>query len=89
MLHQRVHKLQLQVAGAKKQMDDPEELARLEKELASASAESTSSKPTERLLSHTRQAAGVARPESSRVIQRQGLTDRTIESTRRHFCRWA
>jgi hypothetical protein len=39
VLHQRVHKLQLQVAGAKKQRDDPDELARLEKELASASAE--------------------------------------------------
>lgn len=39
VLHQRVQKLQLQVAGAKKQMDDPAELARLEKDLASAEAE--------------------------------------------------
>ncbi len=39
VLHQRLHKLQLQVAGAKKQMDDTEELARLEQELSSAMAE--------------------------------------------------
>jgi hypothetical protein len=39
VLRTRVHKLQLQVAGAKKQMDDADELARLEKELASAEAE--------------------------------------------------
>ncbi len=39
VLRTRVQKLQLQVAGAKKQMDEPEELLKLEKELASAEAE--------------------------------------------------
>ncbi len=39
VLRQRVQKLQLQVAGAKKQLDDPAELARLERELVSAESE--------------------------------------------------
>lgn len=34
----RVSQLQLQLAGAKKQMDDPQEVARLEGELAAARA---------------------------------------------------
>ncbi|MBI3862466.1 MAG: hypothetical protein HY290_11280 [Planctomycetia bacterium] len=32
--HKKLHQLQLQLAGAKKQLDDPEEVARLEKEIA-------------------------------------------------------
>lgn len=38
-LHQRIHKLQQQLAGARTQMDDPDELAALEKQLADAEAE--------------------------------------------------
>ena len=39
VLHQRLHKLQQQLAGAKKQMDDADEVRRLEQEVAAASAE--------------------------------------------------
>lgn len=39
VLHQRLHKLQQQLAGMRKQNDEPEELARLEKEVAAANAE--------------------------------------------------
>ena len=38
-LHQRIQKLNQQLAGARKQMDDPGELAALEKQLADAEAE--------------------------------------------------
>jgi hypothetical protein len=36
VLHQKISKLQQQLAGAKKQPDDPTEVPRLEKELAAA-----------------------------------------------------
>jgi len=36
--HKKVKQLQLQIAGAKQQMDDPDEVARLEKELAATQA---------------------------------------------------
>lgn len=39
LLHTRMQKLRLQLAGAKKQMDEPEEVARIERELADATAE--------------------------------------------------
>jgi hypothetical protein len=39
VLRQRLQKLQQQLAGARKQMDDPEEVVRLEKDIASAKAE--------------------------------------------------
>ncbi len=39
VLRQRVHKLQQLLAGAKKQPDDPGEIVRLEKDIASAQAE--------------------------------------------------
>ena len=39
VLRQRLHKLQQQLAGAKKQPDDPGEPVRLEKEIASVHAE--------------------------------------------------
>jgi len=38
-LHQRIQNLRLQIAGAKKQMDDQAELKNLEKQLAAAEAE--------------------------------------------------
>jgi len=39
VLHQRLTKLRQQLSGAKKQMDDVEEVRRLEKDIASAEAE--------------------------------------------------
>jgi DNA-binding FrmR family transcriptional regulator len=39
VLRQRAQKLQQQVAGARKQLDDPAELKRLETELATVHAE--------------------------------------------------
>ncbi len=39
LLNTRLQKLRLQLAGAKKQMDEPEEAARLEKEIATVAAE--------------------------------------------------
>lgn len=39
VLHQKIAKLQQQLAGAKKQPDDPAEVPRLERELAAAHAE--------------------------------------------------
>ena len=39
VLHQKIAKLQQQLAGAKKQPDDPAEVPRLEQALASAHAE--------------------------------------------------
>ena len=39
VLHQKIAKLQQQLAGAKQQPDDPTEVPRLEKELAAAHAE--------------------------------------------------
>jgi hypothetical protein len=39
VLQQKIAKLQQQLAGAKKQPDDPAEIPRLEKELAAAHAE--------------------------------------------------
>jgi hypothetical protein len=39
VLRQRVQKLQQQLAGARKQMDDPDEVRRLESDLAAAKAE--------------------------------------------------
>ena len=39
LLHQKLQKLRLQLSGAKKQMDDPQDVARLEKEVAAAEAE--------------------------------------------------
>ncbi len=39
VLRQRLHKLQQQLAGAKKQMDDADEVQRLEKDVASAEME--------------------------------------------------
>ncbi|MFM9058207.1 MAG: hypothetical protein ACKOSQ_03605 [Planctomycetaceae bacterium] len=44
VLHQKIAKLQQQLAGAKKQPDDPAEVPRLEKELAAAHAELTALK---------------------------------------------
>jgi hypothetical protein len=39
VLRQRLHKLQQQLAGARKQMDDPDEVRRLESDIAAAKAE--------------------------------------------------
>lgn len=39
VLHQRLQKLQQQLAGARKQLDDPEEVRRLEQQIAAAEAE--------------------------------------------------
>jgi hypothetical protein len=39
VLRQRLTKLQQQLAGARKQMDDPEEVRRLESDIAAAKAE--------------------------------------------------
>jgi hypothetical protein len=39
VLRQRLLKLQQQLAGAKKQPDDPDDVVRLEKEIASVQAE--------------------------------------------------
>ena len=39
ILHQRLQKLQQQLAGARKQMDDPGEVAQLESELTAAQQE--------------------------------------------------
>lgn len=39
LLHGRLQKLRQQLAGAKKQMDEPEEAERLEQEIAAAEAE--------------------------------------------------
>lgn len=39
VLRQRLQKLQQQLAGARKQMDDPEEVRRLENDIAAARAE--------------------------------------------------
>ncbi len=39
VLHQRIQKLRQQIAGAKKQLDDPWELKNLENQLAAAEAE--------------------------------------------------
>jgi DNA-binding FrmR family transcriptional regulator len=39
VLHQRLQKLRLQLAGVRKQMDEPEEAQRLEREIATVSAE--------------------------------------------------
>lgn len=36
--HKKLKQLQLQLAGAKKQMDDPEEVRRLEQEIAATQA---------------------------------------------------
>ena len=38
-LNQRLQKLHMQLAGAKKQMDDPDELKALEQQVAEAEAE--------------------------------------------------
>ncbi len=38
-LHQRIQNLRQQIAGAKKQLDDPTELKNLERQLAAAEAE--------------------------------------------------
>jgi DNA-binding transcriptional regulator GbsR (MarR family) len=38
-LHQRIKNLQQKIAGTKKQLDDPEELKNLEKQLAAAEEE--------------------------------------------------
>jgi hypothetical protein len=39
VLRHRIQKLQQQLAGARRQMDDPEEVRRLEADIASAEAE--------------------------------------------------
>ncbi len=39
VLRQRLQKLQQQLAGARKQMDDPDEVRRLEADIAAAKAE--------------------------------------------------
>ena len=39
VLRQRLQKLQQQLSGARKQMDDPEEVRRLESDIAAAKAE--------------------------------------------------
>jgi hypothetical protein len=44
VLQQKIAKLQQQLAGAKKQPDDPTEIPRLEKDLAAAHAELSSLK---------------------------------------------
>ncbi len=44
LLNKRIQKLQMQLSGAKKQMDDPDEVMRLEKEIADAKQELTTLK---------------------------------------------
>ncbi|HUY89520.1 MAG TPA: hypothetical protein VMV10_12365 [Pirellulales bacterium] len=39
LLQQRLQKLRQQLAGAKKQMDEPEDVTRLEREIADVNAE--------------------------------------------------
>lgn len=39
LLQQKLQKLRQQIAGAKKQMDDPDEVRRLEQELAQTASE--------------------------------------------------
>jgi len=39
LLHQRVQKLRTMLAGVRKQLDDPEEVTQLEKQIAEAEAE--------------------------------------------------
>ena len=39
LLQQKLQKLRMQLAGAKKQVDDPADITRLEKEIAAAEAE--------------------------------------------------
>jgi len=39
LLNQRLQKLRMQLAGAKKQLDEPAEVARLESEIAQVTAE--------------------------------------------------
>lgn len=39
LLHKKIHDLQQRLAGARKQMDDPREVAQLEAELAAAQQE--------------------------------------------------
>ncbi|MEX2121695.1 MAG: hypothetical protein WD847_19070 [Pirellulales bacterium] len=39
LLNQRLQKLRMQLAGAKKQMDDPRDITRLEQEIAEVTAE--------------------------------------------------
>ena len=39
VLQTRLHKLQLQLAGARKQLDDPDELAVLERQVSEVSTE--------------------------------------------------
>ncbi|HEX4131259.1 MAG TPA: hypothetical protein VHZ24_14560 [Pirellulales bacterium] len=39
LLQQRLQKLRQQLAGARKQMDEPEDVARLEKEISDVNAE--------------------------------------------------
>jgi cob(I)alamin adenosyltransferase len=39
LLQQKLQKLRLQLAGAKKQMDEPDDVTRLEKEVAATAAE--------------------------------------------------
>jgi cob(I)alamin adenosyltransferase len=39
VLHQRLHKLRMQLAGARKQMDDPQDVIALEKEINEVNAE--------------------------------------------------
>jgi DNA-binding FrmR family transcriptional regulator len=41
VLQQRLQKLKLQLSGAKKQMDDPQDVVRLTQEIASVEAELT------------------------------------------------
>jgi hypothetical protein len=39
LLHKKIHDVQQRLAGARKQMDDPHEVAQLESELAAAQQE--------------------------------------------------
>jgi hypothetical protein len=39
VLNQKLQKLRMQLAGARKQVDDPEDIVRLEREIAEAEAE--------------------------------------------------
>ena len=39
VLRERLHKLRQQLAGARQQLDDPEEVRRLEQQIAAAEAE--------------------------------------------------
>jgi chaperonin cofactor prefoldin len=45
VLHQRIQHLRQRLAGARKQMDDPDELKSLEQQLAAAEAELAKIKP--------------------------------------------